>query len=56
MAAFGLPLISPAMYSSLGYGWANSLLGFVGAALFLPSVLIIWFYGEKMRAKMKSSY
>lgn len=56
MAAFGLPLFSPAMYSSLGYGWANSLLGFVSAALFIPSVLIIWFYGEKMRANMKSSY
>lgn len=56
LAAFGLPLFSPAMYSSLGYGWANSLLGFVTAALFLPSVLIIWLYGEKMRANMKSSY
>lgn len=56
LGAFGLPLFAPAMYSSLGYGWANSILAFVLAAFFFPAPVFIWVYGSKMREKMKSSH
>lgn len=56
LGAFGLPLFAPAMYSSLGYGWSNSLLALVVAALSLPITMVIWFRGENLRARMKSTY
>ena len=33
LAGFGLPLFAPKMYRALGYGWGNSLLGFVAIGL-----------------------
>lgn len=37
-----LPLAAPQLFSNLGYGWASSLLGFVGVALSLvPLVLVL---------------
>lgn len=37
-----LPLAAPQLFSNLGYGWAGTLLGFVGIALSLvPMVLVI---------------
>ncbi|OKL63303.1 hypothetical protein UA08_01475 [Talaromyces atroroseus] len=56
LGAFGLPLFAPAMYSSLGYGWANSMLALVLAAFFFPAALLIWIQGRRMREKMKASY
>jgi multidrug resistance protein len=56
LGAFGLPLFAPAMYSSLGYGWANSMLAFILAAFFFPVPLLLWKYGGRMRENMKSSY
>jgi hypothetical protein len=50
-AGFGFPLFAPYLYSSLGYGWGNSLLGFLGIAIGIPAPFLFWFYGEKLRAK-----
>ena len=45
-----LPLASYQLFENLGYGWAGSLLGFVGLALsFVPVVLV--FKGEEIRKR-----
>lgn len=48
-AAF-LPLAAKPMYDRLGYDWASSLLGFVGLALTLAPLLLM-FHGKKIRGK-----
>lgn len=45
-----LPLAGPALYESLGLGWGNTLLGFIGMA-FVPVPLLFYKYGESIRAK-----
>lgn len=48
MFAAWLPLATSKMYSSLGFEWASSLLGF--AALLLTAALVaLLFYGSKLR-------
>jgi MFS family permease len=45
-----LPLAAYELFTRLGYGWAGSLLGFVGLALsVVPVVLVL--YGERIRAR-----
>jgi multidrug resistance protein len=48
-AAF-LPLAGPPMFSKLGLGWGNSLLGFVALGL-IPVPAMIYKYGFKLREK-----
>ncbi|RHZ44060.1 putative MFS multidrug transporter [Aspergillus thermomutatus] len=36
-----LPLASPQLFSNLGFGWAGSLLGFIGAALSIVPVVLV---------------
>ena len=45
-----LPLAAPAMYSKLGLGWGNSLLGFVAIAM-IPAPALIYKYGKAIRTK-----
>ena len=45
-----LPLAGPSMYDSLGLGWGNSLLGFLGIAM-IPIPWYLAMYGEKLRLK-----
>ncbi|KAI7109880.1 hypothetical protein KC324_g20168, partial [Hortaea werneckii] len=47
------PLFAPYMYRALGYGWGNSVLGFLGIAVGFPAPLILWWYGESLRKKSK---
>jgi MFS family permease len=49
--AFSFPLFAPQMYQSLGYGWGNSLLAFVCAAMGCTIPWVIWKYGAILRAK-----
>ncbi|SLM36309.1 Major facilitator superfamily domain, general substrate transporter [Lasallia pustulata] len=51
LAGFSFPLFAPAMYSALGYGWANSVLAFVSIGLGALSPLILWRYGAYLRAR-----
>ncbi|KAJ4151103.1 hypothetical protein LMH87_011820 [Akanthomyces muscarius] len=48
-AAF-LPLAAKPMYERMGYDWASSLLGFIGLALTLAPLLLL-FNGRKIRSK-----
>lgn len=45
-----LPLAGPRLYKALGYGWGNTLLGFLALLFALPPVLF-YKYGERLRAK-----
>ena len=45
-----LPLAGQSMYASLGYGWGNSLLGFILIG-FTPVILLLYRYGEYVRTK-----
>jgi hypothetical protein len=46
-AAF-IPLSSQKMYAKLGYGWGNSLLGFI-ACLLIPIPFLFLKYGQRIR-------
>jgi MFS transporter, DHA1 family, multidrug resistance protein len=48
----GFPLFAHAMYTKLGVGWASSLLGFLSIA-FIPIPYVLYFYGERIRARSK---
>lgn len=48
---FAFPLWAPYMYDSLGIGWGNSLLGFLGLVIGVPAPWALWFYGARLRAK-----
>ena len=43
-----LPLAGPSMYKALGYGWGNSLLGFITLAL-IPMPIVFTRIGAKLR-------
>jgi hypothetical protein len=47
LAAF-LPMAGPKLYASLGYGWGNSMLGFI-AMLMIPIPFLFLKYGEWLR-------
>ncbi|KAL6709587.1 hypothetical protein ACN47E_001522 [Coniothyrium glycines] len=45
-----IPLSSQTMYEQMGYGWGNSLLGFI-ALLLTPIPFLFTKYGERIRAR-----
>jgi hypothetical protein len=51
IAGFAFPLFADSLYKSLGLGWGNSLLGFVSLGLGTMAPVLLWFYGEWLRAK-----
>jgi MFS family permease len=48
IAAAFIPLSSQQMYGQMGYGWGNSLLGFIACAL-IPIPFLFIKYGERIR-------
>jgi hypothetical protein len=56
MTAFSFPLFAPKMYSSLGYGWGNSLLALTSIVIGLPAPILLWKYGYKLRLRAQPSY
>ena len=50
-AGFGFPLFAPYIYNALGFGWGNSVLGFVAVGIGLPSPFLMWKFGQKLREK-----
>ena len=45
-----LPLAGPPLYRKLGYGWGNSLLGFL-SLLMIPIPFLFLRYGEHIRTR-----
>lgn len=50
LASFGFPLFAPYMYTTLDYGWGNSMLGCISIVVGIPAPYLFWFYGAKLRA------
>ncbi|KAF2471754.1 putative MFS transporter [Lindgomyces ingoldianus] len=50
-----LPLAGPHLYASLGLGWGNSLLAFIGI-LFTPIPVLFYKYGEWLRTRFAVNY
>ncbi|KAF2131832.1 MFS general substrate transporter [Dothidotthia symphoricarpi CBS 119687] len=53
LAGFGFPLFATYLFDALGYGWGNSLLGFIALALGVPAPFMLWKFGETLRGKSK---
>ncbi|KAI9825596.1 MAG: hypothetical protein M1819_000492 [Sarea resinae] len=53
----GFPLFAPYMYDKLGYGWGSTVLALVAVCIGIPSPLLIWQFGKRMRvsSRMASS-
>ncbi|KAH8912356.1 MFS general substrate transporter [Coniochaeta sp. PMI_546] len=51
LAGFGFPLFGPYMYDRLDYGWGNTVLALVSVVVGWPAPILLWKYGEKLRAK-----
>jgi hypothetical protein len=51
LAGFSFPLFAPKMYASLGLGWGNSLLAFISLGLGIASPILLWKFGERLRAR-----
>jgi len=49
-----LPLAGQSMYSSLGLGWGNSLLGFIAVAC-IPVPMLLMRYGERLRESLDTN-
>ena len=47
---FGFPLFAPTMYDHLGWGWGNSVLGFAALGIGYGGAVVLWFFGERLRA------
>ncbi|KAM3508857.1 hypothetical protein MY11210_006568 [Beauveria gryllotalpidicola] len=50
ITGFAFPIFAPSLYSDLGYGWGNSVLGFAFLVLAAPAPIVLWLFGAKMRA------
>ena len=50
LAAAFIPLSSQTMYAQMGYGWGNSMLGFI-ATLLIPIPFLFIKYGDRIRAR-----
>ncbi|KOS21631.1 putative transporter [Escovopsis weberi] len=50
LAGFGFPLFAPAMYDRLGYGKGGTILAAIAIAIGWPSPILLWIYGERLRA------
>jgi hypothetical protein len=51
MLAFVFPLFGPQMFNALGLGMGNTLLAALAIVMGVPFPILIWFYGEKLRAR-----
>ncbi|PCG91885.1 Major facilitator superfamily domain, general substrate transporter [Penicillium occitanis (nom. inval.)] len=48
---FVFPLFAPQLYERLDYGWGNSLLAFIWIVTVVPIPFVLWFWGDRLRAK-----
>lgn len=53
LAGFSFPLFAPYMYQALDYGWGNTVLAIAAIGIGVPVPILLWIFGEKLRAKSK---
>ena len=46
---FAFPLFAPKMYAALGYGKGNTILAVLAFAIGVPSPILFWKYGKRIR-------
>ncbi|KAG0128968.1 major facilitator superfamily domain-containing protein [Tuber indicum] len=51
LVAFAFPLFGKQMYDKLGYGWGNSLMGFIALPLGILFPLFLYRHGEPLRIR-----
>jgi hypothetical protein len=51
--AFAFPIFAPRLYKTLGYGVGDTVLAAIALCCAIPAPLVLWKYGEKLRAKGK---
>lgn len=52
---FAFPIFAPDLYNRLGYGWGNSMLAFLWVIFCFPLPVVLWLWGDKLRAMGRSS-
>ncbi|KAK3323348.1 major facilitator superfamily transporter [Cercophora scortea] len=52
-AAFIFPLFVPYLFGSLGYGVAGSLLGGLGVVIGIPTPILFWVFGKRLRERSR---
>lgn len=52
---FAFPIFAPDLYDRLGYGWGNSMLAFLWIVFCFPLPVIMWLWGDKLRAMGRGS-
>jgi len=51
LAGFGFPLFAPRLFERLDYGWGTTLLAALAVLIGWPAPLLLWRYGEALRAR-----
>eukprot|EP01099_Mayorella_cantabrigiensis_P008020 TRINITY_DN7380_c0_g1_i1.p1 TRINITY_DN7380_c0_g1~~TRINITY_DN7380_c0_g1_i1.p1 ORF type:complete len:462 (-),score=70.02 TRINITY_DN7380_c0_g1_i1:423-1808(-) len=51
LAGFGFPIFAPMMYDALDYGWGNTVLAIAAVGIGLPTPVLLWMFGEKLRKR-----
>ena len=49
IAGFAFPIFAPYMYRKLHYGWGNTVLALAGVIIGIPSTIMLWYFGERIR-------
>jgi hypothetical protein len=49
LGAFSFPLLVPALFGNLGYGWGGMVLVLVSVVIGVPAPILFMRYGEKLR-------
>lgn len=52
---FAFPIFAPDLYDRLGYGWGNSMLAFLWVVFCFPLPVVLWFWGDRLRAMGRRS-
>ncbi|KAH8767338.1 major facilitator superfamily domain-containing protein [Diaporthe sp. PMI_573] len=52
---FAFPIFAPDLYERLGYGWGNSMLAFLWVVFCFPLPVLLWLWGDKLRAMGRGS-
>ena len=51
IAGFVLPLLAPALYNKLSYGWGNSVFALISIVLGVPATWLFWSCGSTLRKR-----
>ncbi|KAJ5637224.1 hypothetical protein N7490_007103 [Penicillium lividum] len=43
------PLLGANLYTAIGYGWGNSVMGFISIGLGIPALALLWRFGARLR-------